>query len=80
MKLTIYKCDAISWLLLRYVGCKGATPNIVSLGQSSTSTALNKEGQVVAHLRSIFPKLSIAKIHDGEFEGPHIRKKCCKYI
>lgn len=36
--------------------------------------ALNKEGQTFAHLRLIFPKLSIAKIKEGIFDGPQIRK------
>lgn len=36
--------------------------------------ALNKEGQAFAHLITIFRNLSFAKIKEGVFDGPDIRK------
>lgn len=36
--------------------------------------ALNKEGEVFSFLRTLFPQLSIAKIKEGVFDGPHIKK------
>lgn len=36
--------------------------------------ALDKEGRAFAYLRLIFPKLSIAKIKEGIFDGSQIRK------
>lgn len=35
---------------------------------------LNKDGEAFAHLRLIFPQLSFAKIKEGVFAGPEIKK------
>lgn len=36
--------------------------------------ALDKEGQVFSYLKTLFPQLSLAKIKEGVFDGPHIKK------
>lgn len=36
--------------------------------------ALNKEGQAITYLQTIFQNLSLAKIKEGVFDGPQIRK------
>lgn len=36
--------------------------------------ALDKEGRALVYLRLIFPRLSVAKIKEGIFDGPQIRK------
>lgn len=36
--------------------------------------ALNKDGHAFQYLRNLFPKISEAKINEGIFDGPHIKK------
>lgn len=36
--------------------------------------AFDKEGQVFSYLKTLFPQLSLAKIKEGVFDGPHIKK------